>query len=59
MDDPVPPFAIATIPETFVAVPDIVPIKLVDVIEVNPVTDVTVPPYDIVVDPNIVVLLAN
>ena len=59
MDDPVPPFAIATIPETFVAVPDNVPIKLVDVIEVNPVTEVTVPPNDIVVEPNIVVLLAN
>ena len=26
MDDPVPPFAIATIPDTFVAVPDKVPV---------------------------------
>ena len=59
MDDPVPPFAIATIPETFVAVPDNVPIKLVDVIEVNPVTDVTVPPNVIVVEPKVVVFVAN
>ena len=59
MDDPVPPFAIATIPETFVAVPDNVPIKLLDVTEVNPITEVTVPPNDIVVEPNVVVLFAN
>ena len=28
MDEPVPPFAIATIPETFVAVPDNVPVMV-------------------------------
>lgn len=59
MDDPVPPFAIATIPETFVAVPDNVPIKLVEVTEVNPVTAVTVPPNVIVVEPKVVVFVAN
>ena len=42
-----------------VAVPETVPIKVVDVNEVNPVTEVTVPPNVIVVEPKVVELFAN
>ena len=42
-----------------VAVPDKLPMNVVDVNEVNPVTDVTVPPKVIVVLPNVVALFAN
>ena len=41
------------------AVPDKVPVKLVAAKEVNPVTEVTVPPRVIVVEPKVVELLAN
>ena len=42
-----------------VAVPETVPIKVVEVNEVNPVTEVTVPPNVIVVEPKVVELFAN
>ena len=42
-----------------VAVPESVPIKIVEVNEVKPVTEVTVPPNVIVVDPNTVELFDN
>ena len=42
-----------------VAVPETVPIKVVDVNEVNPVTELTVPPKVIVVEPKVVELFAN
>ena len=42
-----------------VAVPESVPIKVVEVNEVKPVTEVTVPPNVIAVDPNVVELFTN
>ena len=41
------------------ALPVKAPVKSVELTETNPVTEVTVPPKVIVVDPNVVVLLAN
>ena len=43
----------------FVAVPDKVPVNPSELTEVNPVTEVTVPPNVIVVEPKVVVLVAN
>ena len=57
---PVIPIVLAVVnAPAFDAVPLKVPVKFVDVTELNPVTLVTVPPKLIVVLPNVVVLFAS